>query len=102
MLILVTCELLGQFVKTLTANYKHSRQNCENLSQQVPIQTSLKLKNCSGFFIGFLKSTLNFEYLEKKHQSQRLSIKEIINCEKNSCLNVQKAMFHETHWQITC
>ena len=66
------------------------------------MQTSRKLKTCAGFFISFLKSMLNFEYLEKKHQSQRLSIMEIINCEKNSCLNVQKAMFHETHWQITC
>ena len=47
------------------------------------MQTSLKLKTCSQFFIVFLKSTLNFEYLEKKDQSQRLSITEIINCEIN-------------------
>ena len=102
MLILVTCELLGQFVKTLTANYKHSCQNCENLSQQVPIQTSLKLKNCSGFLIGFLKSTLNFEYLETRDQSQSLSITEIINCETGSYLNVQKAIFHAMLRKTTC
>ena len=60
------------------------------------MQTSLKLKICSGFFIAFLKSTLNFEYLEKKDQSQSLSITEIINCETGSYLNVQKPIFHAT------
>ena len=48
--------------------------------QQVPMQTSLKLRTCSGFFIAFLKSSLNFKYFEKKDQSQSLSIAEIINC----------------------
>ena len=60
------------------------------------MQTSLKLKICSRFFIAFLKSTLNFEYLEKKDQSQSLSITEIINCETGSYLNVQKRIFHAT------
>ena len=60
-LVLVWFELLGQFVNTLTPDDKYSRQNLENLSQQDPMQTSLKLKNCPRFFIPFLKSTLNFE-----------------------------------------
>ena len=60
------------------------------------MQTSLKLKTCSRFFTAFLKSTLNFEYLEKKDQSQSLTITEIINCETGSNLNVQKAIFHGT------
>ena len=46
--------------------------------QQVPMQKSLKLKTFSGFFIAFLKSTLNFEYLETKDQSQRLNITELL------------------------
>ena len=54
------------------------------------MQKSLKLKTCYPFFIAFLKSTLNFEYFEKKDHSQSLSIKEIINCETGSYLNVQK------------
>ena len=57
------------------------------------MQTSLKLKTCSQFFIAFLKSTLNFEYLETKDQSQSLSITEIYNCETGSYLNVQKISF---------
>ena len=46
--------------------------------------------------MAFLKSTLNFEYLEKKDQSQSLSITENIKCETGSYLNVQKAIFHAT------
>ena len=65
------------------------------------MQTSLKLKTCSRFFIAFLKSTLNLEYFEKKDQSHSLSITEIINSETGSYLNVQKSIFHGTLLQIT-
>ena len=65
------------------------------------MQTALKVKTCSRFFIAFLKSTLNFEDLEKKDQSQSLSITEIINYETGSYLNVQKAIFHGTLRQAT-
>ena len=47
MLVLVRSGLLGQFFNTLTADYKYSRWNRDKLSQQVPRQTSLKLKTCS-------------------------------------------------------
>ena len=60
------------------------------------MQTSLKLKTCSRFFNAFLKSTLNFEFFEKKDQTQSLSITEIIKCERGSYLNVQKAIFDAT------
>ena len=66
------------------------------------MQTSMKLKIYSGFFIAFLKSTLNLEYFEKKDQSHSLSITEIINCETGSYLIVQKAIFHATLRQTTC
>ena len=48
----------------------------------------MKLKTCSRVFIAFLKSTLNFEYLEKKNQFHSLSITEIINYEAGSYLIV--------------
>ena len=80
-LFLIRSDLLGQFVDTLTADYKYSRQNWENLWQQVPMQTSLKPETCSRFFISFVKSTLNLQYFGKKDQSHSLSITEIINCE---------------------
>ena len=50
MFVLVRSELLGQFVNTLTADYKYSCQNRENFWQQVLMQISLKLKTCSEFF----------------------------------------------------
>ena len=65
------------------------------------MQKSLKLKTCDPFFIAFLKSTLKFEYFGKKDHSQSLSITEIINCERGSYLNVEKAIFHVTLRQIT-
>ena len=65
------------------------------------MQTSLKLKTCAQFFVAFLKSTLNLEYFEKKDQSHSLSINEIINCETDSYLNVQKAIFNATLRQTT-
>ena len=65
------------------------------------MQTSLKLKTCSRFFITFLKSTLNLEYFGKKDQSPSLSIMEIINVETGSHLNYQKAIFSITLWQTT-
>ena len=66
------------------------------------MQTFLKLKTCSRFFNAFLKCVLSFEYLEKKDQSQSLSITEIPNCETGSYLNVQKAIFHATLRKTTC
>ena len=66
------------------------------------MQISIKLKTCSRFLIAFVKSTLNFEYFEKKDQSHSLSIAEIINCETGSYLNIQEAIFHAIHRQATC
>ena len=91
--VLVRFELLGQFVNTLAADHKYSRQNWE--------QTSLKLKTCSQFFNASFKSTLKLEYFEKKDKSHSLSINEIINCERGSHLNVQKTIFHATLRQTT-
>ena len=48
------------------------------------MQTSLKRKTCSRFFIAFLKSTLNLEYFEQKDQTHSLSITETSNWETGS------------------
>ena len=72
-MVLVRSELLGQFVNTLTADYKYSRSNGEKLSQQLPMQTTLELKTCSRFFIAFLKSTGNLEYFEKERSVSELN-----------------------------
>ena len=95
-LVLVRSELLGQFVNTLTSDYKYSRENLEKLWEQVPKRISRKAEPFSGFYIAFLKSTLNFQYFEKKDQSHSLSINEIINCETGNYLNVQSAIIYAT------
>ena len=64
--------------------------------------TSLKLKTCSRFFIAFLKSTLNFDYFERKDQFQSLRITEITNYQTGSYLNFKKAIFHATLRKTTC
>ena len=56
----------------------------ENLPHQFQMQISPKPKTFSGFFIASMKSTLNFEYFEKKDQSRSLSITENIDCETGS------------------
>ena len=66
MLLLVTSEILGLFVKTLTADDKYSRHNRENFAQQIQMQLFPKQKTFSQFFIAFPNFPSNFEYLEKK------------------------------------
>ena len=101
-MVLVRSELLGQFLNTLTSDYKYSRENLEKLWEQVPRRISRKAETFSGFYIAFLKSTLNFQYFQKKDQSQSLSINEIINCETGNYLNVQSAIIYATLRKITC
>ena len=48
------------------------------------MQISPKPKTFSLFFIASMKSTLNSEYFDKKDQSHRLTITEIIDCETGS------------------
>ena len=48
------------------------------------MQISPKPKTFSLFFIASMKSTLNSEYFDKKHESHSLSITEIIDCETGS------------------
>ena len=48
------------------------------------MQISPKPKTFYGFFIASMKSTLNYEYFEKKDQSHSLSITEIIDREPGS------------------
>ena len=52
------------------------------------MQTSLKQKTFSAFFIAFLKSTINLQNFEKKDESHNLGITEINNCKASSYLSV--------------
>ena len=61
-----------------------------------------KTENFFWIFYYISEMSVKFGILRKKDQSHSLSIKEIINCETGSYLNVQKAIFHATPRQITC
>ena len=57
MFLFVVSEILGVFVKTLTADDRHFPLNWENLQQPLQMQLSKKQKTFSQFFVPFLKST---------------------------------------------
>ena len=58
-LFLIRPEILGQLDNTLTANYKYSRSNRENLLLPIQINFSEKPSMFSGVFFPFFESTLN-------------------------------------------
>ena len=51
--------------------------------EPIPMQLSLKQKSCSQFFFRFLKSSLNFEHLQKKDDSHSSDISEITDSKKH-------------------
>ena len=52
----------------MTADDKYSLLNRDNLKQPIPTQLSQKQKAFSQFFLAFSKSTLTFEYFQKKDE----------------------------------
>ena len=64
--LLVIHKILRLLVNTLTADDKHSLLNRNNLAQPIQIQLSEKQKIFCEFFLGFLKSVLNFKHLPRK------------------------------------
>ena len=84
---LVRSKILGLFVNTLTPEYTYSGRNMQTLTQQVQTPLSLKQKIFSGFFIAFLKSTLNGGHFQKKIESSSLSISEIIDSKRGGYLS---------------
>ena len=70
------------FVNTLTADDQYSLLNRDNLTQPIPTKLFQKQKAFSGFFLAFLKSTLNFEHLQKKDDLHSCFISEITHSQK--------------------
>ena len=59
-----------------------------NFTQQLQAQISQKQKTFSGFFIAFLKCTLNLEHLEIEDEYPSLVISRIIDSKRGGYLNV--------------
>ena len=81
-------EILTLFVNALTADYKYSGINMQNLRQQFQTPLSHKQKTFSQFFIEFLKYAWNLEHFQKKDEYPTLIISKIIDAERRGCLNV--------------
>ena len=60
----------------------------KNLQEQFQKPLSQKQKTFSGFFIAFLKCTLNLEHFQRKDEYPSLIISEIIDAETRGYLNV--------------
>ena len=54
---LVSGEMLGLSLNTLTSDGKYPVQGCENVQLQIQMQLSEKRKTISEFFAPFLDST---------------------------------------------
>ena len=85
---IVGSEILTLFVNTLTTDYKYSRQNMLNFTQQLEEAFSQKQRTFSGIFIAFLKCALNLEHFEKKYEYSSLVISKVIDSERGGYLNV--------------
>ena len=73
---------LRLFVNTTSAVDKCSLPNRDNLMQPIHMQLSQKPKTFPGFFNVFWKSSLSFEYFQKKDDAHSLFISEATVCEK--------------------
>ena len=63
---LVLCKILGLFVNILSEDDKYCLLYIDNLTQPIQILLFQKQKTFSQFSSAFLKSTLNFDYFQKK------------------------------------
>ena len=65
--LLLTCQIFGELVKTLTADEKYPLLKRDNLTVPIQMQLFKKEKTFSLYFAAFLKSRWNFEYFEEKY-----------------------------------
>ena len=63
---LVSGQILGVFLYTLSSDGSYPVQGCENLQLPIQMQLSEKQKTFSRFFLPFLESSSNFKHFEKK------------------------------------
>ena len=93
MSLLWTCRIFRPLVTTLAAYKKYPVLNRENLTIQIQMYWSEKLKTFSHFFAAFLKSNLNFENFEKKRSPSQLLYFRNYGLQKYGSINVWKVPF---------
>ena len=87
MSLLVRSQILGLLVDILTANYKYSCSNIENLPLAFQMILSEKLKQFFPFLVALSESGLNFQHFEKKEKLHSSSISEVIDSQRRVYLN---------------
>ena len=75
--LLLKCQILGLRVNTLGANEKYPVLNRDNLTISIQMQLSQTQETLSQAFCAFLKSTLSFQYFEKRDDPQGNCISDI-------------------------
>ena len=80
---LVLCKTLRLFVNTLTDDDKYCLLYGDKLTKPIQITLSQKQKTFSQFFSTFLKSTLNLEHFQQKHDPHSRCISEITVSKKS-------------------
>ena len=78
---LLTCQILGLLVNTLSADEKYSLLNRDNLTIRIQTRLSQKEKTFSEFFASFFKSRGNFEHFDKENNPCRFCHFEIRDSE---------------------
>ena len=85
---------MGLLDNTLTANYKYSHSNKENLPLPIQMQLSEKTKPFCHFFITFW----NLHYILNilgKNEPHSLSISEVIESNRHAYLNAKKVLLNK-------
>ena len=89
-------EILTLFVNTLSTDYKYSRRNMMNFTQQLEALLLQKQKTFSGLFLAFLKCALNLEHFGEKYEYSSLLNSKVIDSKRGGYLNVQKVLPRNT------
>ena len=90
---LVLCKILSLFLNTLSDDEKYSLLYRHNLKQPIQIVLYQKQKTFSGFLSAFLKSSLKFEYSQKKDDPHSRCISQITVSKKGDYINICKIPF---------
>ena len=86
--LLKLCQIFRLFVQTLTPDDKYSLLKRDNLTQPIHVLVPEKQNTFSQFLSPFLKSTLNFQYFQRKDDPHSRCISEITDSEKGYWIKV--------------
>ena len=79
--LLLTRQILGLLVNTLTADEKYLVLHRDNSRIRIQMEFSKKQKSFSDFLGAILKSWLNFKHFKKKYDPHRFCILEVMDSE---------------------